>query len=76
MRYLVDTDWVAEYLVNRERTVTLLDRLAPEGLGISLMTYGAIYEGVLYGRDPARAEAVFRAPPAATSLVEVWITRS
>ncbi len=61
MTYLVDTDWVAEYLVNRAPAVTLLERLAPEGLAISVMTYAEIYEGVLYGRDPRRAEAAFRA---------------
>jgi len=43
MRYLVDSDWVAEYLVEREPAVTLL---APEGIAISLMTYGEIYEGI------------------------------
>lgn len=60
MTYLVDTDWVVEYLVNREPAVTLLDRLAREGLAISVMTYGEIYEGVLYAHDPQRAEAIFR----------------
>jgi predicted nucleic acid-binding protein len=61
MRYLVDTDWVAEYLVEREPAVTLLAQLAADGIAISLMTYGEIYEGIYYGRDPERAEAIFRA---------------
>lgn len=61
MSYLVDTDWLADYLVGREPAVQLLEQLAPAGLSISLMTLGEIYEGVYYGRDPRRAEQIFRA---------------
>lgn len=60
MRYLVDTDWVADYLVGSKPAVDLLLRLADDGgFGISLITYGEIYEGIYYGRDPRRAEMVF-----------------
>jgi hypothetical protein len=62
MRFLVDTDWVAEYLVERAPAVELLDRLAPEGLGISLMTYGEMYEGILYGRALAMTPGTSTAP--------------
>jgi predicted nucleic acid-binding protein len=60
MKYLVDSDWVADYLVGKEPAVQLLNRLAEDGLGISLITFGEIYEGIYFGRDPKRAEAVFR----------------
>lgn len=59
MSYLVDSDWVADYLADRRYTVALLTELASTGLVISLITYGEIYEGVLYGRDPRQAEAGF-----------------
>lgn len=59
MRYLVDTDWVVDYLTGLPRAVELVHLLAPEGIGISLVTYGEVYEGILYGRDPERAERVF-----------------
>jgi predicted nucleic acid-binding protein len=60
MKYLVDSDWVADYLVGKEPAVQLLKTLAQDGVGISLITFGEIYEGIYYGRDPKRAEAVFR----------------
>lgn len=60
MKYLVDTDWVAYYLKGRESAVELLTRLAGDGLGISLVTFGEIYEGIYYGKDPEQAEQGFR----------------
>ena len=51
MRYLVDSDWVADYLNGEPDAIAHLTSLAPSGLAISLMTYGEIYEGVLFG-DP------------------------
>jgi predicted nucleic acid-binding protein len=56
MSYLADTDWVAEYLKGRARATQLLNLLAQEGLAISLVTYGEIYEGIYYGRDRQRHE--------------------
>lgn len=60
MTYLVDTDWVADWLDGRPPAVMLLNRLRPEGLAISMITYGEIYEGIYYGRDPRAAAAGFR----------------
>jgi tRNA(fMet)-specific endonuclease VapC len=59
MKYLIDTDWIVEYLKGRAPATQLLDRLAPEALAISLITYGEIYEGIYYGRDPKRSEQGF-----------------
>jgi tRNA(fMet)-specific endonuclease VapC len=61
MKYLVDTDWLIDYLKGREAARQLLDPLVHQGLAISLITYGEIFEGILYGRDPTRHEQVFRA---------------
>lgn len=60
MKYLVDTDWVADYLKGREAAVELLTSLANDGLAISLVTYGEIYEGIYYSRNPEKAEQGFR----------------
>ena len=60
MKYLVDTDWVAEYLKGRDPAVQTLEAMAPEDLAISLITYGEIYEGIFFGRDPKQSERVFR----------------
>ena len=58
--YLVDTDVVASYLNGHAESVTLLGNLLPNGLAISVITFGEIYEGVEYGHDPKRHLAGFR----------------
>jgi tRNA(fMet)-specific endonuclease VapC len=60
MTYLVDSDWVAEYLKGRDTAVSLLDDLFEEDLAISIITFGEIYEGIYYGTDPQHNELVFR----------------
>lgn len=60
MKYLVDSDWVIDYLAGRQAAITLLTSLAREGLAVSLITLGEIYEGIYYGRDPQKSEAGFR----------------
>ena len=59
MSYLIDTDFVADWLNNRPEAVSLLPTLEPEGLAISLITYGEVYDGIYYGRDPRAAEQAF-----------------
>jgi tRNA(fMet)-specific endonuclease VapC len=34
--------------------------LLDEGIGISLITFGEVYEGIYYGRDPEKTEEVFQ----------------
>jgi len=58
--YLVDTDVVASYLNGRPDAMTLLGVLLADGLAISAITYGEIFEGIYYGRDPGQNAAVFR----------------
>ncbi len=60
MTYLVDSDWVADYLKGRSEALHFLRSLGAEGLAISLITYGEIYEGIYYGPDPKSHEAGFR----------------
>jgi tRNA(fMet)-specific endonuclease VapC len=57
---LVDSDWIADWLQGRPDAVRLLNTLIPDGIAISLVTYGEIYEGIYYGRDPNATERVFR----------------
>jgi tRNA(fMet)-specific endonuclease VapC len=58
--YLVDTDVVIDYLKGKERAVELLMSLFPEGLAISLITYGEVYEGIQYGSRPNTQEEAFK----------------
>jgi tRNA(fMet)-specific endonuclease VapC len=60
MAYLIDTHWVASWLNGRQEAHDLLESLRGEGLSISLITYGEIYDGIYFGRDPLRYEAIFR----------------
>lgn len=60
MKYLVDSDWVVDYLIGKQQAIDLLSSVFRDGVAISLITFGEIYEGIYYGRDPQRSEAVFR----------------
>lgn len=60
MSYLADTDIVISYLNGRSEAVGLVRRLRLSGLAISLPTYGEVVEGILFSRDPAGREEVFR----------------
>ena len=50
MAYLLDSNLVIPYLADDPATVVLVDRLAPQGLAISIITYLEAYQGTL--RDP------------------------
>jgi tRNA(fMet)-specific endonuclease VapC len=60
LNYLIDTDWVADFLADRRNARPLLRSLRPSGLTISIITYGEIYDGVYGGRDPHAAECTFQ----------------
>ncbi len=59
MRYLIDTDWVVDHLLGKPVAVRLLQTLEPDGLAISQVTFGEIYEGIYHGSDPTAAETAF-----------------
>jgi tRNA(fMet)-specific endonuclease VapC len=50
--HLIDTDWVVHYLNGHRDIVARLDVLKHQGLGLSVVTLGELYEGVYYSRDP------------------------
>ncbi len=60
MTYLVDSDYVANYLKGRTPATTLLDRLFPEGMAVSIVTYAEVYEGIFYGQHRANHERGWR----------------
>src|SRR4051812_41164768 len=59
MSYLIDTDWVVDYLKGQRQVRETLVALAAERPAISLITYGEIYEGIYFGKDPKRHEQDF-----------------
>ncbi len=60
MKYLVDSDYVADYLGAHPHAIRLLSSFAKYDLAISLITYGEIYEGIHFGRDPQKTTDVFQ----------------
>lgn len=52
IRYLVDTDWIINYLSEQHDTVRRLDELKEQGLAISVVSLAELYEGIYYSTDP------------------------
>ena len=59
MSYLVDTDRMASYLNGRQDAIELLSSLRDEGLSISIITYGEIFDGIYLSNDPRGKERAF-----------------
>lgn len=60
MRYLIDTNWIASFLNGRDEARQLLTALTFAESAISIITYGEMYEGIYWGRNPQVAEQGFR----------------
>lgn len=69
MAYLIDSDLVIDHLADDPAARRLLDRLAPDGLTISMITYLEVYQGVLVSPDPDQAQARLEAFLAAVPIV-------
>jgi tRNA(fMet)-specific endonuclease VapC len=61
MPYLIDSNWVIRQLNGNAEAVKLLEALAEDGIGVSIITYMEAYQGVLQKPDPKQAEAEFEA---------------
>ena len=51
MRYLLDSDWVIDYLHEIGQTVRRVDELAHQGLGLSIVSLAELHEGLVTSRD-------------------------
>lgn len=60
MRYLVDSDWLVDAFIGIPASVRVLDRLTDQGLGVSIVSYGEIFEGAFGAPDPPARLARFR----------------
>ena len=56
MRYLVDTDWVIDYMHGRQPVVQRFDELSPQGVGLSIVSLAELYDGMLEAPDRLEAE--------------------
>ena len=66
MIYLIDSDWVADYLKGRSPAAPALPGLAQQGGAISLITFCEIYDGIYFGRNPGTQEQDLRITPMPT----------
>ena len=60
MRYLVDTDWAIDYMHGVSPLVSRLNRLLPDGVGLSVISLAELYDGVLGSRNPQSDEQALR----------------
>lgn len=61
MSYLLDSDWVVDWLRGRVPALSLVQELASDALAISVITYGEAFEGIYYGQSRTEIERTF--PP-------------
>ncbi|MHB8645277.1 MAG: type II toxin-antitoxin system VapC family toxin [Thermomicrobiales bacterium] len=60
MTYLIDSDWIIDWLKGRPDAHTLFQKLAIDLMAVSAVAYGEVYEGVYYGRNRQQVERAFR----------------
>ncbi len=61
MPYLVDSDWVADFLAGRSAAIQLIQTLLPSGVSISAISYMEVVEGVRGSRNRSALAQGFHA---------------
>ena len=59
MRYLVDSDWVINYLNGDGFVRRRLDDLRHEGVSLSVVTLAEVYHGIFASREPETEDRQF-----------------
>lgn len=49
--YLVDTNWIIDALNGVRPALDAISRHLPDGLGVSIVTLGELYDGVIHGKE-------------------------
>jgi predicted nucleic acid-binding protein len=49
--YLLDTDWMIDFLNDQVSAVQMLPNLSIDGVAVSVITYGETFEGAYYARN-------------------------
>jgi tRNA(fMet)-specific endonuclease VapC len=57
MKFLVDTDWIVDVLHGNQNASETLVELTPQGLAVSVISYGELFEGAYYAQDRTTARA-------------------
>src|SRR5436309_1529352 len=61
MPYLIDSDVVIDHLAENTTATALLEKLALEGIALSIITYMETYQGVLRSPQSTTARSKFQA---------------
>ncbi len=69
--YLVDTDYVADYLKGRSHVLPLFKQLVPEGIGINIITFAEVYKGIYYGQHRSQYEKGWRVVLQTTPVIGI-----
>jgi tRNA(fMet)-specific endonuclease VapC len=59
MKYLVDSDFVADYLKGRANATNLLHTLFQDGIAISIITFAEVHEGIYYVHNRTHYQRIF-----------------
>jgi predicted nucleic acid-binding protein len=70
VKYLLDADWVIDFLAGRSEAVSLIAALAPEGIAVSSITLSEVIHGVIGSRDPQSAALVLQRFLTATPVLD------
>jgi len=54
--YLIDTDWIIDFLKGEKKVVEKLTSLIDEGLGISIISLAELYEGIYGSASPEKQQ--------------------
>jgi tRNA(fMet)-specific endonuclease VapC len=59
--YLIDSDWLIDAFIGVPAAVSLLERFRTDGLAVSIVSYGELFEGAFSAPDPQAKLIHFRA---------------
>jgi tRNA(fMet)-specific endonuclease VapC len=71
MKYLADTDWLIDSLHEKGIALDVVNRLAGDGVGVSIVTVAEIYEGAYHAPDPGWHLSELRAFLEGFDVIEV-----
>lgn len=71
MMYLVDTDWIILHFRGNNRVARRVEEFIPDGIGISVVSMGELYEGVYKASDPASHERDLRVILSEIAVIDI-----
>lgn len=71
MKFLMDTDWIIHYLNGKQIYVEKVKNLKPDGLGISIISFCEIFEGIFGSKEPQKHETGFKEFLSGVTVIEL-----